>query len=390
MSWTTRLDLKKQVQRLWDRGTLLTAMIGGTALFPKRLTFKSPTAGQQSEQFANVQEWITDIAEISHVRIVWQTVQHRILGTNQMPVQAWVDTLEDALALIGKQRAGERFRELIRLTGESQPALFPLLEKRPHQILKLADQWAHLLAIVDWLQHHPRPGIYLRQLDLPGIHTKFIEQHRSILAEMCDLLLSAQDVDTRFTGVRGFSRRYGFLDKPARVRFRLLGADDVLIPGVGEQDFTVTADMFSRLPVKVQKVFVTENEINFLAFPPVTDAMVIFGAGYGFEQLAAATWLAERNLYYWGDIDTHGFAILNQLRLLFPNMVSLLMDEATLLAHRTLWGTEPTPENSELTRLTPVEQKVYDQLRWNHWGENIRLEQERIGFRYLQQAIDGV
>ncbi len=37
------------------------------------------------------------------------------------------------------------------------------------------------------------------------------------------------------------------------------------------------------------------------------------------EPLAEASWLKERDLFYWGDIDTHGFAILDQLRGHFPH-----------------------------------------------------------------------
>jgi hypothetical protein len=67
-----------------------------------------------------------------------------------------------------------------------------------------------------------------------------------------------------------------------------------------------------------QRVFITENETNFLAFPEVADAIVVFGAGYGWEALARASWLHRCQLHYWGDIDTHGFAILDQLRGYFP------------------------------------------------------------------------
>ena len=42
---------------------------------------------------------------------------------------------------------------------------------------------------------------------------------------------------------------------------------------------------------------------------------------------------ASLDLVYWGDLDTHGFAILNRLRECFPHARSMLMDRATLLAH---------------------------------------------------------
>jgi len=115
--------------------------------------------------------------------------------------------------------------------------------------------------------------------------------------------------------------------------------------------------------------------------------MVIFGAGYGFENLATADWLQHKDIFYWGDIDTHGFAILNQLRATFPRTQSLLMDQQTLLAHRPLWGDETQPETANLARLNAEESALYDQLRHNHWGNRVRLEQERIGFDDLCRAL---
>jgi hypothetical protein len=64
----------------------------------------------------------------------------------------------------------------------------------------------------------------------------------------------------------------------------------------------------------VRRVFVTENEANFLALPPADDAMVVVGAGSGLEHVATVPWLASPAVHYRGDIDTHGFAISDQLR----------------------------------------------------------------------------
>jgi hypothetical protein len=69
-------------------------------------------------------------------------------------------------------------------------------------------------------------------------------------------------------------------------------------------------------------VFVTESEANFLALPPADDAMVVFGAGSGLEHLATVPWLASAAVHYWGDIDTHGFAISDQLRAALPHTTS--------------------------------------------------------------------
>ena len=42
-----------------------------------------------------------------------------------------------------------------------------------------------------------------------------------------------------------------------------------------------------------------------------------------------------------------------------PHVVSVLMDEATLLEHRDVWGSEPQPSTAELTRLTEEESALY-------------------------------
>jgi hypothetical protein len=131
----------------------------------------------------------------------------------------------------------------------------------------------------------------------------------------------------------------------------------------------------------------TENEVNFLAFPPFADSMVIFGAGYGFDMLARAEWLQTRTLHYWGDIDTHGFAILDQLRALFAHVESFLMDRETLFRHQPQWGAEPQPTARELPRLDTDERALYDDLRANRLDARLRLEQEKIDFGWMMQAL---
>ena len=54
MRWTTPDDLKKQVQKLWDRGVLLSMMAGRESLFPLRLVIKRPTSRELSEEFPEV------------------------------------------------------------------------------------------------------------------------------------------------------------------------------------------------------------------------------------------------------------------------------------------------------------------------------------------------
>ena len=212
---------------------------------------------------------------------------------------------------------------------------------------------------------------------------------------MLDLGLPPKVIETGATGVVQFTRRFGFLDKPLRIRFRLLDPALPSLPGCQAlpsvlPDITLDATSFAALALPVERVFVTENETNFLAFPEVASAIVVFGAGYGWEALARAAWLHRCQLHYWGDIDTHGFAILDQLRGCFPGAVSFLMDRETLLAHRLHWGEEPEPARHALSRLTPEETAVYDDLRFDRHQPRLRLEQERVGFGWLCDRLAGI
>lgn len=390
IKWTKPANLRAQLQKLWERGELLSSLVSGEPLFPRRLQLKTPTASEMTAHFDEVRNWSAELRKMPHCRVEMREFRHRLLGANALPQELWIDTLEDALALIGKRPEALRFAALLEQTQQRQPRLSGWLAKRPLRALALSDDWSRLLDIVTWLKQHPRPGVYLRQVDIAGVHSKFIEAHRGVLLELLDSLLPPEAIDFSASGVSQFCQRYGFRDKPLRIRFRVLDPACALLPGGSVQDMTLDAESFARLETKVNRVFITENEINFLAFPPHQDSLVIFGAGYGFDMLAKAQWLSRCTIHYWGDIDTHGFAILDQLRSQFAHVQSLLMDRPTLLAFAAQWGEEEKQTLRDLPRLNADEAALYDDLRDNRLGKNLRLEQERIGFSWVEAVLSAM
>jgi hypothetical protein len=390
MAWTTPEDVRAQVQRLWDRGRILSARLGGEALFPFAIRMARPEVRALSERFAEAQAWIRALEAGSRsVRgvgydVVYAEINHRQLGPNRIPEGVVVPSAQDALALIGKQRKAEVFDELLHRTRATHPALVPWIQAKPLTLLEHVDAWERILAVLAWFRARPRPGLYARQIDVPGVHTKFIEAHRRLLAELLDLVLPGEAVATDAVGVPGFERRYGLRSKPALVRFRVL---DPRLRVQGLDDVSTPAEQFARLDLPARRVFITENEINGLAFPDAEAGIVVFGLGYGLERLGAIPWLRDKRIFYWGDLDTHGFAILDKLRGIFPDARSFLMDRQTLLAHRASWGSEPERHDKPLLRLTADEAALYDDLRLDRLGERVRLEQERIGFAHVAAAV---
>ncbi|HNP27217.1 MAG TPA: DUF3322 domain-containing protein [Nitrosomonas sp.] len=395
MNWTTTKELRQQVQQLWDKGRLLASLLEDDPFFPRRLILKTPTSRELSEHYAEVRHWIAGLQKTGFFRIDTKTIRHSVLGENTIPHTAWLDSMENAVQIIGKQKQYRQFVNLIEETRKYQPALFPWLQTYPLKALSFSEQWPKLLAVIHWLQTHPRPCIYLRQADIPGVDTKFIEQHRGILINLLDLCLLHKNIDSQAIGASRFEARYGFQQKPLRVRFRILDPELHLLPGQSG-DITLTRQglydlgMISSILAGIEHIFITENEINFLAFPQICNSMVLFGAGYGFDMFSNIPWLSrphKKQIHYWGDIDTHGFAILDQLREHLPQAHSLLMDKNTLLTHQAFWTQESKPEARHLPRLTQTEQQLYGTLRTNTLGTRIRLEQERIGFNHVLNTL---
>jgi hypothetical protein len=392
-AWTSAGELKNRLEKEWDKGRLLAVQLSGERLFPLRVPLKQPTSRELGDQYGRVKAWIDELVRQGKpekgigYEIEWREVNHRQLGKNRLPVAAVFEQAEDGVRFIGREKEAGVFRELCRELLGAFPELKPWLESRPLTAVANAGQWPRLLAVLRWLKAHPRPGIYIRQLEISQVDTKFVERHKRLLGELLDIILPAGAIDECAKGVTGFEQRYGFLAKPVQIRFHLLDPN-LYIQRLS--DLEIPAGAFAGLDLNARRVFITENNINGLAFPSLEKSIVIFGLGYGLDRLARAGWLHDKEIYYWGDIDTHGFAMLDQIRLYFPKIRSFLMDSTTLMAHQLLWGSEESPVNRALSRLNRDESAMYKDLTSNRWARALRLEQEQISYTHLKAALESL
>ena len=348
---------------------------------PLDVPLRGPGPAEIGERLADVQDWAAqwERAGRGPLRVEYKKVGGRLFGTNQIPSRAWLDGYDQAWELLGTRRDVRKLTELAELAKAECPRVAGWLERRPVRALELAEAWPRLLATVRWIDERELPGMYVRQVDVPGVDTKFIEKHGRVLTDLLDLQLDPARISE---AAPDFEGRYGFARKPAYVRLR------TAIPGARFSELAVRAAELAATDLPgVTRAYIVENEITYLAFPLAPEAIVIFGGGYAVNVLEGLGWLAELDLVYWGDLDTHGFAILNRLRHRFPRARSILMDRDTLLAHQSQWVTEATPTRAVLDLLTPAEQEVYADLVDGTFGAAIRLEQERISFAALERVV---
>ncbi len=391
-------EIRKKANRRWHQGQILRAWLGVETVFPLVLPAGKPSAWLLLNHFSDVQEWKATLEADSHsqkgaaYRLDYADVNHRQLGRQRLPKAVVFETIDDLVAYIGKHAELKRFAQLQQSIQQHYPALLEWLAHVPVRALQQAKHWPQLRAVLDYFIAHPRPQLYLRELDIPAVDSKFIEQHKGLLRDFLDIVLSDDDIDTEVTGLTnfGFERRFGLKYDQPLIRFRWL--DPMLAePTGGLTDLSIPLSQFCTLKPNCQRIFITENKINGLSFPPQSQSMVIFGLGYGISALKTVDWLAKKELIYWGDLDTHGFSILSQLRGYFPQVRSLLMDQSTLQNFRSLWVSEVANKRymGELPHLSDAEAQLYDSLRHDYFGERVRLEQERISFDWLQTALSG-
>jgi hypothetical protein len=375
--WTRPADVRAAVRRKWDSGALLSGFADGEEWVPLSIPIRGPSARQLGEHLADVRQWAAEWAAFAArgpLRVEYKQVGGRHFGANSIPARAWLDSYDGAWALLGVRPDVRRLTGLIDAARGTR--LVPWLTGHPMRALRLADEWDRLMATVKWIEQHQAPGMYLRQVDAPGVDTKFIERHKGVLTELLDVQLDPSRVDTVSPD---FAKRYGFLRRPGYVRFRVAGGYR------GFSELSVRVGEFTAVPEGVSRAYVIENEITYLAFPIPPGAMVILGGGYALPFLPLG-WLSDLNVGYWGDVDTHGFAILNRLRHHLPNARSMLMDRATLLSHREHWTTEPSPAAAVLDRLNLAESALYADLISDAYAPAVRLEQERISFSAIEKA----
>jgi hypothetical protein len=362
------------VRRRWNDGTLLRALVSGESFPVIDVPLRGPVAADLGEHFDAARAWADSVRRASRAGRAFDVVDGRIggrlAGTSEVPVRAVLTSYEQAWQLLGTAVDAATYRELVDTT-QALPRARQWALNSPLVATALAPEWSAVLAACAWLDTHRDSGLFLRQVSAAGVDTKFIEQHRGVLAGMLGVP----------AGKGVFERALGLATKPTTVRLRF--DPDVLGAPNGVTEAVFRTGELRRLDVRARRAMIVENEITYLSVPVPPGGIVLWGKGYDADEAASLEWLADIEVDYWGDIDTHGFSILNRVRTRLPHTQSLLMDRETLLAHETRWVHEGSPTNIALPGLHADESALYSELVTDRYGPGIRLEQERVDWQWV-------
>lgn len=351
--------------------------------WPLELPLGMPTERQAARQLDAVNAWIAAWQSWTGRGILeWSERHWRFLGTHKLPLKLSLHCPEEVAAWVGEQarwgRASSRWADMV----ATWPDLGHVLSRHFDVFADYVEaDYERLKSFLSWIKANPSSGLYVRQVPVGGLDTKWIENRKGLLCEF------VKELHPERSAVSDFFQCCGLRQPPAMIRLRLL--DPMLrnrLDGLG--DFAAPVESIAGLHLRPSRVYIVENLQTGLAFDDLPGSVVVMRLGYNVDVLRLIPWLGKADCVYWGDIDTHGFAILSLARTILPNLRSILMDEHTLMGHQELWVTEREQYPGELLpALTPEEQRVYIGLKRQHWGMNIRLEQERIAWKYAWDQV---
>jgi len=209
-------------------------------------------------------------------------------------------------------------------------------------------------------------GKPLRLLSGHGVDTKFFERHELLLTRL---------LDERFQGAASEQGLLTFLDALDEHNHWLL-----LLPlGPGLLPFKrqrVTSKELSDARLPATNILVIENEQCAHQLPKMDDTIAILGAGLDLRWLKS-TALTNKQVAYWGDMDTWGLLMLARARKYCPHLTPLMMNLGLFQRYgQSRSVPEPVDAGKECPiELTALEADFYQYLLHQKSG---RLEQEYL------------
>lgn len=377
-------EIFEKINKFYTSGKVFIDYMENSNLFPLKIKLKQLKQTDIRDNYSNLLQQLT-ILKKENFELEYKEYNFKNIGLQKLPIFVCFENMQNYLEYISKVEEFELFKLTYKKIIYKYPKLKELLIKKHNLVLENMVLWDKIFLVCDFFIENIKLNIYVRELSIKGVDTKFIEKNQKILDTLFVILLKKENInsDIKLSSSYGFEKRYYLKYPMPTLRFRILDKTQTIY---GLSDISVTIDEFKELKLQCKNVFIVENKITTLSFPTLKDSIVIFGSGYGVEVLKNIDWLNSKKLFYWGDIDKDGFAILSQIRGCFNHIESIFMDEDIIKRFIHYSSTDKSVVK-ELKNLKIDESLIYENLSTNYYGKDFRLEQEKVDFDYIKSYL---
>lgn len=361
-------DLSTKLARQWRIPDIREQRLLTKDGWPVRLSIGRPPPREISENLDQVRSHLKRWRDVTVGKVTWGSIVYRSTSEAVEVPLAWeLSKPSEWIDATGSKEIKDEFQRLGKVVGAVDPMFHSLLVRQRNLVLERpTDEVIKASELALLLEPECAGGAPLRALSYGGIDSKFFERNRALLTNL---------LDVRFGGVVGESGLESFLGAFHENDHWLLVAD---LDGTAlpfKQIRVRDSELFDA-SLSVGNVLVVENERCLHHLPQLPNTVAILGAGLNLSWLQAS-WLSEKQIAYWGDIDTWGLTMLARARRLRPSLVALLMTEMVYDRYSPK-SSVPEPKTAGInppTDLTEDEKHLYLRLLSEEKG---RLEQEFI------------
>ena len=369
-------QLAEKLARQWENADTREQRLTKQSDWPLRIPIGKPAAKLVETAPATVRAHIEQWKAVSTGHIEWTPVNYRAVGqTINLPTAWCLERPADWVRASASKSVLTEYKRLNHLCSETPAIDHPLwIRKRYLWLSKPDHELIQASKLANALGPGCADGLPLRALPYANVDSKFYERHRQLIIQL---------LDSRHDGAAS-----------------ALGLENFLAAAHGNDHWLLIADLdrqllpFQRMRARASELatlldmpgthlLVVENEQVLHLLPPAKGLIVILGSGRNLNWLGA-DWVQQKQVAYWGDIDTWGLSMLADARHKVPNLHALLMDAATFQAARTHAVPEPSPAECPSANLSSEETALFRKLQLSSTG---RLEQEFLPTNHVHAAI---
>lgn len=377
--------------------------------FPIELTIGLPSATQVTEVTQTVREHVLVWQEVNVGEVVWVHKSYRGLEEAIKLPKIWrLNNPSEWIAACADKRIQAEFNKLSQVFDAIYPLLIndnPATKKSAYEFMAVFVRQRQLISQCDAttliqvaklalsLDAGCAKGLPLRALSLVENDTKFFERHSRLITQLLDVRFDgkvSQQGLPQFLGASIYTEHWllvldlGCLGDTSKNNDKtqacLQGVEQLRMRGheLGK---------LAQLAPNCKRVIVVENEQCLYQLPALSYTIAIMGTGFNLSWLASP-WFANKQVAYWGDIDTWGLYLLALAKKYLPSITPLLMSAEIYDKHINRAVVEPKPQllTTHLHYLSTQEFQLFNRLLTAKKG---RLEQEFLPVGLVYQEIQG-
>lgn len=373
----------------------------GRGSWPIRINLGSPRGPEFDRNSTPAQLWAAswEAARREGLPGTVHTAPRRArgLGTHELPTHWELAEPRHALGVAPDlaaryDRARARFVAAVEMPEVAWDSLEAIPMRAAKTIAEIDDaDWLNATTTITHIAAGPGEALILRQLAVPGVHTKWIEDNAALLAAMLGIPASPDDPRKRLEDHIGLIAHQAPVDV-------YLACPLLRSSAAGMDRFSASVPTLNASSLTPQTVLIVENRKlgHSLSFE-IEGMAVVYGLGAGVTRIVGSRWLGEATaVLYWGDLDRRGFAILAALRRAGVPALSLMMDEQTWFSYRAHQHDSVRDQalnNDEVPEgLYGPERALYEHLNHEHRmsGRELQLEQEHIPIADVLARIEAL